>query len=418
MDMTVYSAVTRKHWNRPMDQFNTRAPMQCPGKLSSSSAGFSLVELMVAMVIGMLGIIVMMQMFSMFEGQKRTTTGGDDAISSGAIALYGVQRDIQQSGWGISALPLIGCNITGLAVATIPLVPVTINSALFAGQDANTDTLMIVSGNSNGTVEGDEITAHGAAYGVHTPAAFSVAQAAVAAVAGPPAVAATPAVPADRVVAVPKLRTDPVLCNPGGAAALVLTNVTSVVSPNVSVATDVAGIASGDKLFNLGPTPRVRVYAIRNQNLTVCDYTVNNCAADTSLMTQAQRDALWVPIANNVVSLRAQYGRDTDAPMDGVLNAWDRDNTLVAACDRVKVSAVRVALVARSSQPEKRLDGTVTSAAYVTPAAPAWTGNAGATIVLPSPSATWPTWQDFRYKVFQTVVPLRNITTMGAVEGC
>ena len=53
------------------------------------AAGFSLVEVMVAMVIGLLGIIVMMQMFSVFEGQKRTTTGGDDANSSGAVSLYG-----------------------------------------------------------------------------------------------------------------------------------------------------------------------------------------------------------------------------------------------------------------------------------------------------------------------------------------
>ena len=43
------------------------------------SAGFSLVEIMIGMVIGMLGIIVMMQIFALSEGQKRTTTGGGDA---------------------------------------------------------------------------------------------------------------------------------------------------------------------------------------------------------------------------------------------------------------------------------------------------------------------------------------------------
>jgi type IV pilus assembly protein PilW len=77
------------------------------------SAGFSLVEVMVAMVIALLGILVMTQVFSLFEGQRRTTSGGDDAITAGGIALYGIQRDIQQSGWGIGSAQLIGCTVTG-----------------------------------------------------------------------------------------------------------------------------------------------------------------------------------------------------------------------------------------------------------------------------------------------------------------
>ena len=114
-----------------------RPALQC----RSLHGGFSLVEVMVAMVIGLLGIIVMMQVFSAVEKQKRTTTGGDDAINSGSIALYGVERDIRQSGWGINNPQLIGCSVSGLAVGvSIPLAPVTINSALITGQDADTDT--------------------------------------------------------------------------------------------------------------------------------------------------------------------------------------------------------------------------------------------------------------------------------------
>jgi len=46
---------------------------------SRRAAGFSLVELMIGLVIGMVAIVVMMQVFSVSEGYKRTTTGGDDA---------------------------------------------------------------------------------------------------------------------------------------------------------------------------------------------------------------------------------------------------------------------------------------------------------------------------------------------------
>ena len=52
-----------------------------------SEAGFSLVEIMVGLVIGMFSIIVMLQLFSLSEERKRTTTGGSDAMSEGVMAL-------------------------------------------------------------------------------------------------------------------------------------------------------------------------------------------------------------------------------------------------------------------------------------------------------------------------------------------
>ena len=410
---TAYSPALTKPLSRKMTPFRMSSDRTSVAQCGEFSAGFSLVEVMVAMVIGLLGIIVMVQTFSFFEGQKRTTTGGDDAISSGAIALYGVQRDIQQSGWGLNALQLIGCTVrlpSQTAGSTIILVPVTINPAGITG-DTDTDTVMVVSGNGNGTVEGDNIDAQPAVtnYAVHTPTSFAVG---------------------DQVVAVPQARPSP--CN------LTLTNVTAVASPNVTVTTGVAGMTAG-RLYNLGSLPKVRVYAIHNGNLTVCDYWATDCAADTSAMTTAQLDALWVPIANNVVSMRAEYGRDTAvAGMDAIADRWDQTVATAAtpvsttaakntdACGLLRVSAVRLALVARSSQPEKVLAG----GAHVTTAAPLWAGSDAAAAVidateaaavainLPDPNANWPKWQDFRYKVFQTVVPLRNITSMGVVEGC
>ena len=389
------------------------------------SAGFSLVELMVAMVIGLLAIIVMMQMFSVFEEQKRTTTGGDDALSSGAIALNTMQQDIGQAGWGLNSVRVLGCNITGLATATIPLVPVTINpagiTAGVGGVDVNTDTVMIVSGNTNGSVEGVLISSQPVlgdpvlsksfpdVYGLESVQSFTVA---------------------DRVFAMPEISAASpraVPCN------LTRTTITGVNRPNVGVAAGVAGMVKG-RLFNLGATPVVRVYAIRSGTLSVCDYIANDCTGATG----------WVGIADNIVSMRVQYGRDTNdaAPlpnttnrMDGIVDVWDQAVATTATpisvagaynvqeCGYVRTPAIRLALVARSSQPEK--PGT-----NVTPAAPTWAGgdsvaaavsatNAAAVeFVLPSPNATWPTWHDFRYKVLQTTVPLRNIAVMGAAAEC
>lgn len=394
-------------------------------------SGFSLVELMVAMVIGMLGLIVMMQVFSMFESQKRTTTSGDDSISSGAMSLYGIQRDIQQSGWGISNVQLIGCRVSGLfawdLALAIPMVPVTIYPSqgatistpagypVIPDPDPNTDVVLIVGGNGNATAEGNHIDFMPGAntYAVYGAADFSF-------------------VPPDHVVGVPKARPNPCVLASSTVNA-------AVAGPNVTVAAAFAGIAKDDRLFNLGRTPFVRAYAIRNGNLTVCDFMTTDCRVDTTGMAAAAADAIWAPIANNVVSLRAEYGRNqlnSAGPplpaMTGFVDTWDQTVPLPAsldplrntqACGLLRVAAVRLALVARSSQPERTLDWPSLTNRVMTPLLlnPAldprlWIGNAA--INLPDPDPTWPTWQDFRYKVFQTVIPLRNVTSQGPVPEC
>lgn len=420
-------------------------PMPRPGRCAERSsaprglaslAGFGLVEVMVAMVIGMVGIIVMMQMFSMFEGQKRTTTGGDEAINSGSVSLYSIQRDIQHSGWGLSDVHLIGCTVSGMLVggATVTLAPVTINPpvALVPAGDDNTDTLLVMSGNGNGSVEGVTImSAAGQVYSVQSAPAFAEGE---------------------RVLAVPKARSP---CNltfttvaPGGVSLAAGTVTVSNAAASFTVNAD-------DKLFNLGAAPSVRAYAIRNGNLTVCDYRASDCGDATDADNTTPNGEVWVPIATNVVSLRAEYGRDTTSAaasptvqagsMDGVVDVWDQVRSTNAsppvptvssnsmkntyACGLLRVSAVRLALVARSSQPEKTLDWPALTQ-HVTPTAREWMGSdaaadaidsteaAAVAIALPSPDVAWPTWQDFRYKVFQTVVPLRNITSQGVLAEC
>ncbi|ADE12313.1 prepilin-type N-terminal cleavage/methylation domain-containing protein [Sideroxydans lithotrophicus] len=112
--------------------------------------GFTLVEIMVAMVIGMLGIIIMMQMFSLFEGQKRTTSGGDDALNAGAIAMYGIQQNVQQAGYCFASATSAAVAAPTLSWNGATLSPVMINYAPLAisgVRDTNTDTLMVAYGN-------------------------------------------------------------------------------------------------------------------------------------------------------------------------------------------------------------------------------------------------------------------------------
>lgn len=63
--------------------------------------GFSLVELMVGLVIGLFATLAVMQTFSVFEGQKRSTSGTADAQTNGSIALMQLRRSIETSGYGL-----------------------------------------------------------------------------------------------------------------------------------------------------------------------------------------------------------------------------------------------------------------------------------------------------------------------------
>lgn len=374
--------------------------------VSDTMTGFSLVEIMVALVIGMFGVLVMMQVLGLFENQKRTTTGGDDAVAGGAIALYGIQRLVQHSGWGINSPAVLGCTVkpdpafaTAFNVNALPLVPVSINNTtLVPAGDANTDTLLIVSGAGTGSVEGDEWKGANVA----TPSAFS---------------------DGERVFTVPF----------SGSCADRLLGKYTEADPGSSV--DTSGTT---RIYNLGDQDKglvIHGYAIRSGNLTECDYVHLDCSSAAN----------WTIVANNIVSLRAVYGRDTSAAavsggnvakgsMDGTVDEWDQTVPTPAtgnlkkdtlACSWARVSAVHVVLVARSSKAERRqeqgsLTGQVASVSAVTASAPTWEHSGVVAIDLTdtSPDATWPTWQDFRYKVFQTVVPLRNITSKGVMPEC
>lgn len=71
--------------------------------------GFGLVEVMVALAIGMIATVIMLQTLAVSESQKRTTTGAADAQNNGAISLISMERDIRMAGWGLQGSVFVGC---------------------------------------------------------------------------------------------------------------------------------------------------------------------------------------------------------------------------------------------------------------------------------------------------------------------
>src|SRR5439155_165247 len=115
------------------------------------SRGFSMVELMVAMVISLIGVIIIFQVFETSEGVRRTATSGGDAQQNGAVALYFMERDLRNAGMGINDTIYAGCNMIGSDSArTTPNFPPLGNPMILApafitaGVDAQTPDQLAV----------------------------------------------------------------------------------------------------------------------------------------------------------------------------------------------------------------------------------------------------------------------------------
>jgi type IV pilus assembly protein PilW len=103
---------------------------------------------MVAMFIGLVGILVIFEVFSASEGYRRTTTSGSDAQQNGALALFTIQHELQQAGYGFNTSQAMGCTLlaydsTQGVIPVYTLVPVRIS----AGPADGSDTIEVNYGN-------------------------------------------------------------------------------------------------------------------------------------------------------------------------------------------------------------------------------------------------------------------------------
>jgi len=364
--------------------------------------GFSLLELMISIVIGMFSVLVIMQVLSSTATSRRVAVGGGDAQLNGVAGMRALQLDVEHAGLGLQSFNVSGCTLTyaigGTSVTLPAMAPVVINPAtsVIPAGDANTDTLLVSSGNSGSPSEGDAttvVTSTGS-YVVTTPASFFVG---------------------DKVVVAPAARSS--------VCALQTAQVTGINGFTLAVSGGAASQPSGSIVFNLGSAPSVRAYAIRNGDLVVCDYLLNNCGS-ASLTSDS---TVWVPVASNIVSMRAQYARDTSgisgatSAMDGVADTFDQvtpgsstDTTAIPMqCRWARVIGVRLAMVARSQQFVRQSATTP----LPTLVAPVWSGSTVATnnpTALPINLSGLPNWQNYRYNTIQTMLPMRNAIWQGA----
>lgn len=398
--------------------------------------GFTLIEVMIAMLIGIIGIVVMMQTFAVSEGFKRTATSGTDAQVNGSVALYMLEREIRVAGYGMNGyLPAVGAAPNNVYCSSIRvwntatgtgkdmrILPFEINPAGIPAGDASTDVIVIGFGTSDAVVAGVQTDQVGAV----TTGDFIANSGKDGFRAGDLAVGVQPGT----------LVTDPASCvlheitqvpwasgacgsASGGNLAHGTTSYKSAnaacafVTPrfNSSAGIKDAGgatvpalkLANGGQLFNLG-NPSLKAYAIRGGNLTSCDLLTTDCA----------NVANYTVVVNDIVSLRAVYGRDTTAIQDFQVDVWDR-TPIPTLADAPRVMAVMLEVTARSGLKEKPTTG-VNCNTLADSTRPDkvmdWIGGsvAGAGINVDPSNLPAGEWACYRYKLYQTRVPIRNMS--------
>lgn len=355
---------------------------------ASRPHGFSLIELMVGVALGLVAVLVISQVFANAEGQKRTTTGGSDAQVTGALALYALQRDLQMAGYGLTANPTaIGCTVkasfNSTAVPDFLLVPARIT----AGTSNGPDSITIFSAAPTRFSVPAKLTETHAQAGT----AFTV-QSTLGITAG------------DVLLAVPEAYSATSTCTVFQATApLTATSIPHAANAgwNASLSSlfPTAGVASGGSVMNLGAMLR-RTYSVNATSLALRAADLTGAAG-----TEASQD-----LYPQVLMLKAAYGIDSTG--DGTVDSYTRTEPTTNAGWR-QVIALRVAVVARSAQYEQAETNGV---ANWTATALTWnisTGATGCTVdnttcLSLNLAGLDADWQRYRYKVYDTVVPLRN----------
>jgi len=333
--------------------------------------GISLIELMVGLVIGLLAVLVIYQTFAVAEGVKRQTISAGDAQKSGLVAMYLLGAEIGNAGSGImlNQDDLATCTDTGDVATTMRPFSVLIEPG---ADDDTPDSFVVNYSTSRGVVTPSvfmaKTDAGGTTFTVQSPTGFK---------AGDMVVAMTGAGPCERI------------------------DVTNVTAPDANgnvVLTTSAGVANEYlptmRVVNIGPaasTQRVR-------------YDVaNNVVRSTDLVTAG---ATAQPLSSSVMNLKMQYGVDTDG--DNNVDTWTAAtgnyapaNVLAyVGADLRRIKAVRIGIIVRSDEFDRdapTFDWTLFEC--TTQEAADYTCPAALTGTLPA---------NYRYRVYETIVPLRN----------
>jgi len=403
--------------------------------------GFTIVELMVGLVIGILLLLIVMQSYTMYEGQKRTTTGGADAAENGLMALRMLQSDIRQGGAGFVSPQGIACPsyVNGNGTAN-PLFPVQIIDG-----GTGSDTIVV----NYGTTQAGGNTAM-----VLLPPSGSATSATIA-VQAPTGMTSSNGLFANNNIVL--------LSDPGSMSACTMAQVSSIATFGAMRITTSAYPSGTSYNFpsgvNYGPGDQPiggfvydmgKMVSNQYQVLSKCNALVvsqmlptsptgtPSCTANPETFTNTSA------IADSIVMLKAQYGiaaagqQNVTCWVGAVATGnacdssdWSQSGLLATPANIQRIKAIRIAVVARSNQIERGQSQAISMSNTAAPATPtiapvsfpctssiASSKNVGPCVWpdatnQPAPvidlSTANSSWAQYRYKVFTTIIPLKNV---------
>ncbi len=383
--------------------------------------GFSLIELMIAILIGLITSLAVVQVYSIWIRQSRTVSSTTDSQSTAALAAYALEEDIKQAGQGFGTANSTttggaGCPITGAATAGGTTTAVGLDPAgagnlrlsavqIINGANGAPDQIVSLYGNSMNRIAPE--MAIGSTFNstrVRNRAGFNV---------GDVVILASSDFSDCRIVEVTS--TDTILLASDKVFAHDTTNYQGNLPDGTpGTRTPVFNQAAGTTgitpfwVFDLGPEPQANQWRV-------------STTAPNSLQNPALQRFSIFPIdgvypnpqarevAEGVVNLQLQYGYDSDG--NGLISAnewFDADATNApdlggAAVDWTKVLAIRYAILARSRNYE---------ASTVTTTNPSWAGGNFTMTDVGGTADTNPSsvsnWRRYRYAVVEGVVAIRN----------
>jgi prepilin-type N-terminal cleavage/methylation domain len=362
--------------------------------------GFSLVELMVGLVIGLLAIFATYRVYESTEANQRALSALSDTQISGLFSIYTLNQEITNAGAILLAnrALLNGCTTPNtfppggvpIAIGTptaLPLFPLPVAIIPEDDDPANPDRLF------------DEVHVF---YGIESRTDRPI-QGTLAA----PNLVVGSAMGIDQGSVL--------LTDAGNCRVFSVATATPAVDPNIlltlAAGSDLGGLPGSINLLNMGQVVRRSFYVDANNTLQMRRWVVNDTAGGLR----------WVvdridPIASNVRFFRAQYGVDIngDRSVDVWRNAGDGANEISVAniingaTDVETIRAIRVGLVFKSDEPDKSLGsepafqpvffndcpGTSCGDAPITPLA----------FPVADPSGVY----GWRHRKYETIIPIKN----------
>ncbi len=374
-----------------------------------SAAGFSLVELLVAVVIGMALTLAITGMLVRSEADRRTTTSVNDTSQNAAFLAYTLDRTIRSAGSGYAQAwrQAFGCRLLASRSSAQVLPRTSAFPAPFAGVPQNVRLAPLVIHAGAGAGGSDVLAIHTGASGL-----------------GENPMRVLPGSVTGTLLRVPStvglLAGDLVLVLQDSNNCM-LQQVAAGFAGGPTQAVNFGGVYASSTinsidLSSLGVAAPALLAPLGNvagnqPSLQLVGIGDNDVLSSFDILRLNGSDAA-TPIADGVVELRALYGIDSILPYDGRIDTWVSpsaapwdaatllDGSVTSRDNLSRILAVRIGVVLRGNLRERN---------EVSRNAITLFGDLGPALQLTRLAPAAGVERELRYETLEITVPLRNV---------